>query len=204
MRSKRFSTHNTLCLMRDLHPDFKEVIRSGHYSPIMMVELDTLPEPIYLWTGIGDLVYAGKTYLGTGALGAIEPIKESAEIKAESVTLSLYCMKDLIAEDGDGIDFNALRECEIKEREGRIFYGLLGDDGNELIAVEPAFCGDMDALRVINRPTDYEIKLTIFNRLIILKKRENLWHTDVDQQYLHPGDTSHRFVHAIQDLQIRL
>lgn len=190
--------------MRDLDPEFKEIIRSGHYSPVMLVSLEMAPDPVYLWTGIGDLTYAGKTYIGTGALGSIEPIKESAEIKAESVNLTLYCMKELISADGEGIDFCELRNCEIKEREGRIDYGLLSHERNDLIAVEPAFCGQMDALRVQNTPRSYEIKLTLFNRLLILKKRENLWHTDVDQQYLHPGDTSHRFVHAIQDLQIRL
>src|ERR1700730_5715686 len=56
-------------------------------------------ETVYVWSGVGDLVYAGNTYKGVGGLRKIGSCVESSDVQAygTSVTLS-------------GIDPNLLAE----------------------------------------------------------------------------------------------
>lgn len=42
-----------------------------------------------VWTGIGDLIFNGDTYLGIGNLGSISSYKETQNLKAEGITFTL-------------------------------------------------------------------------------------------------------------------
>lgn len=184
--------------MRDLHPDFAELIQTDDITPVKLVELDMLPDPQYLWDGIGDLQYNGKTFRGVGALGDMEPVKETKDIKASKVKLTLNTVDHVE-------DFSDLREISYQKRGATVHYGLLSQTENSLIAVDQnAFIGRMDDLKVKTRNNRSSIELSLVNEMDILKQSWGRFQTDSDHQIDYPGDTSRRFVAAIQDLTIRI
>ena len=182
--------------MRNLSPVFQQVIDSHEIAPVMLIHLDMLPIPVRVWTGVGDIQYMGETWIGAAHVGSIEPIKESATIKAESVRLTLNCVPD--------IDLSELKNEEYKGRQAEIYYCLMEESCNEVIASDLGFCGEMDAMRLKYGDRGRSIEITVVNDLVRLKKSWALMHTDSDQRRLHPDDTSHRFIHAIQDLSLKV
>jgi len=184
--------------MRNLHPDFKKLCNEDDIAPVRLVELDMLPNPFYLWDGIGNLRYAGKVYQGLGHLSSIEPIKETTSIQSEQVSLELTCLNHVES-------FSDIRNHTYQNRTATIHYGFLSQSKNEIIGVEEsAFIGRMDSLTVPTSSEGSRIKIIVTNEMSILKKSWNKFQTDSDHQSQYPGDTSRRFIPAIQDLEIRL
>ena len=186
--------------MRDLHPDFKELIKTGDVMPVRLVFLDILPNPFYFWDGVGSLQYNGNVYIGVGALGAIDPIKETADPKATQIKMEINCMSSVS-------DFSDLRNHTYQNREASISYALMNPEGgNEILAVDQdAFVGRMDTLRVPTTANGTsKINLTVINEMAYLKKSWGRYQTDADHQADHPNDTSRRFIPAIQDLEVRI
>jgi hypothetical protein len=71
--------------------------------PIVLVEILTAASPVRVWTGVGDLIFGGNTYQGTGALGSVQPAEETADLRAagEVYTLSGVPSALLSASIGD-------------------------------------------------------------------------------------------------------
>ena len=186
--------------MRDLHPDFKALIKTNDITPVRLVFLDMLPNPFYFWDGVGNLQYNGNVYVGVGELGVIDPIKETGDPKAVAVNMVFNCLTEVS-------DFSDLRNHTYQNREASISYALLDPDGgNQILAVDQdAFVGRMDTLKV---PTSSsggsKIHLNCINEMAYLKKSWGRYHSDSDHQADYPGDTSRRFIPAIQDLTVRL
>lgn len=57
-------------------------------SPLIManIQFDT---PVYVHSGVGDIVYNSNTYQGLGDLGTISPISETNELQVNDIKLTL-------------------------------------------------------------------------------------------------------------------
>ena len=83
-------------MARDLSTPMQEEVVKAVIRPAWIVRLDILDDPLYLWTGLGQLTPSGTgdaaldgyTFDGSGELGKIEPIKEG-DTGSSSVMLSL-------------------------------------------------------------------------------------------------------------------
>lgn len=183
--------------MRDLHPDFRQIIVGGYeIAPVILIFLDFAPMPVRVWNGVGTLKHDGHDWIGAGHIGGVEPIRESSEIKAESIQLILNALPDT--------ELEALNEQQYKARTAEIYYCLLETSCNEVIACDLGWAGEMDTLSVRVSPQARDIELSIVNDLVRLKQTWGAMHTDSDQRDIDPDDTSHRFIHAIQDLALRV
>lgn len=186
--------------MRDLHPDFLQLIKTNDISPVRLVFLDMLPNPFYFWDGVGSLQYGGNVYLGMGYLGQTDSVKESGDPKATQISMEFNCLESVS-------DFSDLRNHTYQNRAATISYALMNPEGgNEVLAVDQdAFVGRMDKLRVTTSPSGMsKIKMTAVNEMAYLKKSWGRYQLDSDHQIDYPGDTSRRFIPAIQDLEVRI
>lgn len=183
--------------MRDLHPDFLAIIQADDITVARLVELDIENAPQYLWEGIGNLQWDGKAFQGLHHLAGISPVKETADAKEQQIALTLNCM-------GLVDDFASLRDLGFQGRSVQIHYAGISQERNEIIAVETAFTGRMDSLKVSTSAQGSKIELTATNEMAFLKQSWGRFQTDSDHQADYPGDTSRRFIPAIQDLNIRI
>jgi len=69
----------------------------------VLLELDFDTDPVFVWSGVGDLVWDGKTWVGTGAMGSLSSITEATDlsdtvIKATLSHLDASIMPELVSE----------------------------------------------------------------------------------------------------------
>ena len=165
-------------------------------APIILCELDFATGPFRVWTGLGDLSWAGLTFEGIGDLGAMSEVEETVELRAVRLTLTLSPVPQEV------IDI-ALAEQSFRLRPARLWMGLLGTDGAFVADPFPLWAGLMDTMEVVDG-REPRVALTCESRLVDLERAEVRRYTDADQQAEYPGDRFFEFVPALQDAEIRL
>lgn len=142
------------------------------------------------WTGIGEKVINGNTYIGTGSLMSISDLEETAELAAAGATITLSGIPSEVLS-------LALSE-PYQNRPARIFFGLSGsvDDMAEV------FTATMDSMNIEEGADTATVELTIENRLLDLERARIRRYTNNDQQSRFPGDRGLEFVDDLQDREI--
>ncbi len=182
--------------MRALDPDFLAKVRLENVSFGQLVYLDILPEAIGFWSGMGEIIFDGKTYHGVERAARVDGVKEVAGIQAGSVRMTLALQKD--AED-----LAFLREIKISDRPAEIFDAVF-DDGGNLLAVDTCFRGKLTDLNLRVGARFYELSVTAINSLANLKRSAGISHGFDDQRRRHGGDTSARFLPFFQDVNFKI
>ncbi|GAG41716.1 unnamed protein product, partial [marine sediment metagenome] len=165
-------------------------------SPIFLFFADFPTDPVWLWTGYGELVHEGNTYLGTGELLQISEVEEAEDTRVKEITVTMTGLDADLLDDIRGNYHN---------RSAKIWFGLLDDGG---IIADPylMFHGSMDSDRVIvPGGTDTAVvNLKATDYLADLLRPRIRRYTNEDQQSLYPddNDVGLEFVNQLQQLQI--
>jgi len=163
--------------------------------PILLVKLEFDSGDLNMWSGIGDLVFGGDTYTGTGDLGRISTITETKETQATGIELQLSGMNNQIVS-------LALTE-DFQDRTVRVWLGAL-DTSTFVLISDPIlmFVGRLDLMRIDEGPDTSTINVTAENRLIDLERpKRRRWTTD-DQKLRSPDDTGFEQVPKLQDAEV--
>ena len=149
---------------------------------------------IRLWTGIGDLEYAGHTWTGAGVLGSVGPISYSRELSVQDVTLSLRGLK---AED------TVRLSSDVRGRRAQTWLACL-DDGQ----VVP------DPMQTLDLVCDYQsyqisddgqatVSIIAHTAFYTLQRAVNEVWSDQDQQLHFPGDTGMALIPELQTKELQ-
>ena len=147
----------------------------------------TVLESTYrLWTGYGNITIGSDTYYGVGNLSVV---RETEKLQAEGVTLTL-----------SGIPNNMVSDALLQNYQGQnanIYFGTLADGQ---LTQQPylLFSGKMDVMSVVQQAENSAVTIQCENYLAELRRSKVGRYTDQDQQSRFTGDTSLRFVDAIQ------
>ena len=145
---------------------------------------------IYLWTGTGEQVISGKTYIGTGALLNISSVDETAEIAAKGATLTL-----------SGVSSTLLSLALSEPYQGRkcnIYFGVMGDTTSYV----ELFSGYMDMMDIEETGDTSSIQLTVENKLVDLERARIARYTSAYQKSIYPLDKGLDFIEDLQDKEI--
>lgn len=148
---------------------------------------------VRLWTGYGNITIDSKTYVGAGQLGGISSIGESNKVEAKGITLSL-----------SGIPSNLMTSAlyeTYQNRDCTIYFGCLVN-GQLTVTPYEIFTGLMDTMNITQSGDTSNITLNVESSLINLKRTRISRFTDEDQQNLHTGDVSLRYVADLQNKEI--
>ncbi len=66
-----------------------DAIRDGEATFHSFVHLEHAAGDVYVWSGIGTVTWQGNDYLGTGALGSIEGVQHTDDMREHEVTFTL-------------------------------------------------------------------------------------------------------------------
>jgi len=203
-------------MTRELTQSIINNLEAAEVQPLFAVELYLDTQTLYMWTGIGDLVFNNITYVGTGQFLEISELRETAEISAKGATVSL-----------SGIPSNLISLAISEPYQGRkckILFGLIDanrqflklEDGSFLLAedgsridvsqgavspVVEVFNGYIDQM-VINEGADTSnITISVESRLIDLERARIFRFNDQNQKARYPTDRGFEFVEDLQDKQ---
>jgi len=173
----------------DVTAAHQTALSSENLTALPIVFLDIDGDPLWVWAGIGDLVWGGNTYLGVGDLARVQSVKSDAKGSLPSIELSLVGLKGNMLANAKGTKYAG--------RTGKVYIGLF-DENHELID-EPAlfFAGEMSLLNIAAGRQEKGVSVTIDSRLAVLKQNRPIFRTQEDQQRQNPGDTLFYFVSQI-------
>lgn len=165
-------------------------------APVILCELDFATGTFRVWSGLGTLNWAGRSFEGIGDIGAMGEVEETVELRAVRLTLALSPVPQEV------IDI-ALSERSYRLRPARLWLALLDEDGAFVADPFPLWAGIMDTMEVVDG-AEPRVTLACESRLVDLERAEVRRYTDADQQAEFPGDRFFEFVPALQDVEIRL
>jgi len=74
---------------RNLNTLYRALFRSNKLHPIILMTAEFETETLRLWSGYDTLTYNSNTYAGGGSLLSVSALSESADIKAQGITIAL-------------------------------------------------------------------------------------------------------------------
>jgi hypothetical protein len=181
-------------MTRDITAAFAEALADQHLRPVIFFEGEFASGWVRLWSGLGEASWNGETWSGAGALLGLGSINESGEVVAGGTAISL-----------SGVPLDLVQMAIEEARQGlpgRIWLGLLAEDGGIIADPVQAFSGRLDVPEIKDDADTCTITISYESRLIDLTVARTWRYTHESQQALYPGDLGFEYVTAIQDREI--
>lgn len=176
-------------MSRSISAELLTALTQGAIEPYYAVELLFDAGAVRLWTGYGDKVIDGETYIGSGALLQISGLEEVADLSAKGASITLSGISSSIMS-------LALQE-PYQGRTGRILFGARDVSG--FIEV---FSGLIDEMPINDDATSVTIGLTIESKHITLQRNNVRRYTSANHKLRHPTDTFFDWVTQLADMEI--
>jgi hypothetical protein len=179
---------------RSITPEFALALAERQLRPVIFFEGEFATGTLRLWSGLGEIGWAGQSWAGAGALLGLGAIEETDAVVASGTAVSLsgvpgHLVQLVIAEARQGLP-------------GRVWLGLLDSDGGIVADPVQAFSGRLDVPEIADDAGTCTITISYESRLIDLNTARSWRYTHESQQALHPGDRGFEYVTAIQDREI--
>lgn len=181
-------------MSRTLTSAMQTVATAEVVRPILLVQCAFDSGDLNLWSGIGDLTVDSVDYVGAGTLLSVSPVKESADLAANGMSVTLSGVTDPL--------ISKARDEDYQGRELKIFLGAM-DSANSVIA-DPVliFSGFMDTMSIQDSADTATITVSVENRLIEFQRNRVRRYTAEDQKIDYPTDKGLEFVAEIAEKEI--
>jgi hypothetical protein len=151
----------------------------------------TLPSgAVYIWSGMGNIVVSGNTYVGVGVLGAVSTVGEATSVFANGVQLTL-----------EGVDATTISEALTDIPVGsycEIFLGVV-QGGAVVGALIPIFVGYTDQVGISESAHGCTVTIDVESKLAQLQRNREYRYTDQQQRALYPSDAGLKYVSTLQN-----
>ena len=158
-------------------------------EPFYAVEFLFDTAPVRLWTGHGERIVRGETYVGAGSLLNISGLGEVSDLTAKGATITLNGVP------GELVSL-ALQE-PYQRRRCRIYFGVVS-----VPDVVEVFTGSVNTMPIEDSAEAGTITVTVDSKLIETEKASNLRYTSESQKSRYPGDTFFDYTAGLQDKEI--
>ena len=176
---------------RNLTVEVLEQLSATELKPVIFCEALFRSGYVRLWSGLGEIPWNGQIWKGLGVLTSITTIRESVDIRADGVTLTLSGIPRDMLQLG-------LNEA-VQGNPVRLWFGVLDEQDNVIADPYMAFAGRMDVPTITEDAPTSTISLSVENRLIDLHRTRERRYTDNDQQIDFPGDRGLEYVPNVQE-----
>ena len=182
---------------RQLDPYLAAALDGGYVELLDLVMLQFLSETRYVWSGVGDLVYAGNTYTGVGSLGTLGDVSEGTESRAEGTSVGL-----------SGLDATMLAEALTDVQLGATARRWIAamTPGTKTIIGTPylLFDGQVDQPKTTAGAATSTISLALETRMVNHARASNRRYTASDQHANgYADDIGFNWVEILNDLALQ-
>jgi hypothetical protein len=178
-------------MSRDISAGVQSAISATEVQPIILFEGSFSSGTVYVWSGYGDLVWDGNTYLGVGTLGAISNVSEASEISAKGITVSMSGIPSSLI----SLVLGDVRQGAV----GKVHMGFLNSSGVVIDDPILMFEGKLDVPSIQEGGDTSTITLSYESRLIDLQRAREGRYTNEDQLRAFPGDLGCAFIASLQE-----
>jgi hypothetical protein len=181
-------------MSRNLTTAMKTALAGVVVRPVLLVQQEFRGTTINIWTGLGPLVWDGKTWLGVGDLLAVSELEENSDVSAKGMTISLKGVKSS--------DISLALAGMARNKPGKIWLALLDASGSVIANPKIMFSGKLDTCTVEDGADTCTISIALESELIDLERPREVRLTDQEQQKRFPGDRGLENIAALQDANI--
>ena len=181
-------------MSRTLSTEMQAVATADLVRPIYLVKMEFDSGDINLWSGLGNLIYDGDTYIGGGDLLDISSIKESEELEANGCNITISGVKQSLVA--------LARDEPYQGRKITLFFGAFDDSGDIISDPVSIFSGFMDVLSITDSGDTSIINIACENKLIAFDRASVRRFTAEDQKIDYPDDKGFEFVSKINQKDI--
>ncbi len=160
-------------------------------SPIIILKAEFDSADLNLWTGIGNLVYNGDTYLGAGNFLGVSRVTESINLEANGVNFSL-----------SGLPSSFISLALTESYQGRkitAWFACIDSSGALVSDPYLLFKGRMDVLEIMDSGETASFTIRAESILIDFRRTKVRRFTDEDQKASYPTDKGLEYVDQLQD-----
>jgi hypothetical protein len=171
-------------------------ITAQNMRPAIFVQAQFVSGTVYLWSGIGSIVWpvGGPTWTGVGTFGGISVISETSDVAAVGVKLTL-----------SGIPTTILGQALDEVRQGApviIYQGFLTTAGGVVSNPNTAWQGRMDTAEISESGEFSAITISAESRMLDLNRSRERRYEKQDQAIDFPADLGFDYVPGLQELSI--
>jgi hypothetical protein len=168
-------------------------IEAGELWPAFFVQIGFISETIYIWSGLGTIVWNGNSYQGVGALLGLSAVEEGATVEPRNIVVTL-----------SGLDSNDLPEVLSDYKTGlpvAVYLGLFSDATGTTLLATPIciWAGETDQPTIDVDGATATIAIGCENCLSAMNVAVDRRRTMEDQQWQAPGDLCMSFLGALQE-----
>ncbi len=185
-------------MSRDLPAGLETAIDQVIVRPFLALRIE-LPDPVYVWTGRGTLIFddndaVSHNWIGAGDLGAIDTIGESTDGSATGIRASLFNVPSEFAAD---IADQAVRGVVFE-----VYVGSLNETYQTVEAVALVWKGRLDKYEITDAGSSLSVEVTGESRSIDQRRPSIKRFTNEYQQRIHPGDEFFEYVPKMTEVTI--
>lgn len=180
-------------MTRTLAAGFSSALRDKVLYQAYLVDLDIDGDPVYVWTGPGQLTWGAKTYLGAGELGSLGQMRETIDGSAAGITFTLSGVDPDLLNDAMAADYQG--------REWRIYMALYDQDVLQVSDPQLIASGELDTM-VVQDGEAAIITVTGETYQTLDQRVNEVRYTPEAQDKLYPGDKGFEFLEAVQDANL--
>lgn len=179
--------------MRDIDPSLVTILEGKSIDLALLAQMDFDSGILYMWTGLGDLVWDGKTFIGGGNLIGASPVEETQDIQAKTLELTL-----------SGIPEEQIALALLEKTRNRPFRMWLASVVDNTVVGVPyrVFTGMMDVIGMNDTGGDASLVLTVENANLIGQRNKVRRYTAEDQRKYYPLDTGFNKINQLQDKEV--
>jgi len=181
-------------MSRTLSSAMQAVATAEVVRPIVLVQCDFDSGALNLWNGLGDLTVSGVDYVGAGTLLNISSMKESADLSANGMTVTLSGITEPL--------ISKARDEDYQGRELKVLLGAMDSTNSVISSPVIIFTGFMDTMTIQDGAETATISVAVENRLIEFQRNRIRRYTAEDQKIDYPTDKGLEFVAEIAEKEI--
>tara|TARA_Y100000004_G_scaffold192202_1_gene252352 strand:- start:21 stop:578 length:558 start_codon:yes stop_codon:yes gene_type:complete len=181
-------------MSRNLTSAVNTIFESSSVTPFLAINLAFDGGNFLAWTGYGNITFDSTTFVGAGDFLSVSPIKESSEVQANGIDITLSGVPSSLIS-------SALNET-YQGRSCKLYLGVL--DSSNAVVSDPyvLFSGRMDLMNIDDSGEKANISVTAESRLIDLDRTRERRYTSEDQKIDFPNDQGLEFITDLQDKEI--
>jgi hypothetical protein len=180
-------------MSRQLPAALRDEIEAPELRPFFAVSID-LPDPVYAWSGVGEITFDGKTFDGVGSLGGISAISEQADGTASGISLTL-----------SGIDPEFTQYLINQPYRGAhtaVYVGALDAGFAEVVAWKRLSTWRLNAVSIVDDESGMTITVECEGAFIDQTRARVRRFTNEEQQRRYPGDKFFEYMAAMQEVRV--
>lgn len=147
------------------------------------------------WTGIGNLYWRGQTWVGSGALGTVTPVKQTSDLVIQEIQFRMSGISQDIAAKLNG---------DVRNRSGKVWLAGIGK-GNTVIS-DPMLIADSELdYQAFDASEDGSVSVVITARTgfyTLERAIDEVWSTE-DQKLRYPNDSGLDMIPALQNQDVQ-